>query len=188
MTKWWKPVRDERGQGVVLLAVAAVVIVIAVVLLVRTITLARSVNDKTETIAATGRGINTATDAILQLDRTNQFGTSILETSKPLPGGVGRIVQIAQAIDGLATSINGTALDINSTAKGINSTAAGILTTAQSINRGVEQINRNVDTTIDIARRIKDDTANILRQAGLAVKHGACIDQGLTGAADGHCR
>lgn len=180
--------RDERGQGAIALVVVVIVVVLAVVMLIRTQTLAANIQGKTTSIAESGRGIGLATDAILQLEETNRLGASILETSKPLAGQVQRIVELGRSIDGLATSINSTAVAVNGTAKGINSTAATILRTANSINRGVEQINRNVDTAIDIARAIKRDTANILTQANLAHKHGACIDQALTGTADGHCR
>ena len=188
MTTRWRPVRDERGQGVVTLVIVAVVLVVAVGLLIRTATLAGNVRAKTQRIAETGRGIGQATDAIIQLDQTNQLGKSILETSKPLVPSLNETVNIAKSIDGLATSINATALDIGSTIGGINTTASSILTVAQSINRGVEQINRNVDVTIDLARRVKGDTGNILGQAQITHEQGACIDQALTKAADGHCR
>lgn len=184
-----KPLHGERGQGAIMLVVVALVLVVAVALLLRTATLASEIDSKAANIAKTGRGINTATDAILQLAQTNQLGTSILETSKPLVPTLDKVVKVAQSIDGLATSITGTAVDVNGTAKGINGTAAGILTTARSINQGVETINRNVDITIGLARAVKADTASIVTQANLAHKNGACIDQGLPGGtSDGHCR
>ena len=185
-----KPVRDERGQGAITLVVVAIVLVVAVALLIRTATLAQDIDGKAESIARTGRGINTATDAILQLAQTNQLGTSILETSKPLVPNLDKIVNVARSIDGLATSITATALDVNGTAKGINGTAAGILVTARSINDGVAQINRNVDTLIELARKVKADTGGIVGQSGLGHKLGSCIDSGLPAGsgADGHCR
>ncbi|MCA1684000.1 MAG: hypothetical protein LC708_02585 [Actinobacteria bacterium] len=166
------------------------VLVVAVALLLRTATLASDIDGKAENIAKTGRGINTATDAILQLAQTNQLGTSILETSKPLVPTLDKVVAVAKSIDGLATSITGTAVDVNGTAKGINGTASGIQTVARSINTGVETINRNVDTLIGLAKAVKADTANIVGQANLAVKNGACIDSGLPlgSSADGHCK
>ena len=184
-----KPVRDERGQGAIMLVAVAVVLVVAVALLLRTATLANDIDGKAESIARTGRGINTATDAILQLAQTNQLGTSILETSKPLVPTLDKIVAVAQSIDGLATSINATAVDVNGTAKGINSTGAQIIGTARNINNGVETINRNVDTLIGLAKAVKADTGNIVGQANLAHQSGACIDSGLPAGsgADGHC-
>ena len=183
-------VRDERGQGAIMLVAVTLVLVVAVALLLRTATLASEIDGRAENIARTGRGINTATDAILQLAQTNQLGTSILETSKPLVPTLDQIVNVAKSIDGLATSITGTALDVNGTIKGINSTAAGILSTAKSINDGVAQINRNVDTTINLVRAVKADTAAIVGQANLAVLNGSCINSGLPlgPAPDGNCK
>ena len=183
-------VRDERGQGAILLVAVTLVLVVAVALLLRTATLASKIDGKAENIAKTGRGINTATDAILQLAQTNQLGTSILETSKPLVPNLDQIVNVAKSIDGLASSITGTAVDVNGTIKGINGSAAGILTTARSINDGVAQINRNVDTTINLARAVKADTASIIGQADAAVVSGSCISSGLPlgTAADGSCK
>lgn len=185
-----KPGRDERGQGAIMLVAVTLVLVVAVALLLRTATLAANIDGKATNIARTGRGINTATDAILQLAQTNQLGTSILETSKPLVPTLDKVVAVAKSIDGLATSINGTAVDVNGTAKGINGTATRIQGTARSINTGVETINRNVDTLIGLAKAVKADTANIVGAANQAHKSGSCIDSGLPAGsgADGHCR
>ncbi len=185
-----KAVRDERGQGAIMLVAVTLVLVVAVALLLRTATLASEIEGRATNIAKTGRGINTATDAILQLAQTNQLGSSIVETSKPLAPNLDKIVNVAQSIDGLVKSITGTALDVNGTIKGINSTASGIQSTARSINDGVAQINRNVDTTINLARAVKADTASIIGQAGTALTSGSCINSGLPlgGAADGNCK
>lgn len=188
MTRRGRAVRDERGQGAVVLLVVILVVVAAVIMLIRTNQLASSIHSKTARIAETGRGINVATDAIFQLETTKTLGQKILKTSEPLVPDLATIVETAASIDRLATSINGTALAVNNTARGINSTASGILTTGQSINRGVEQINRNVDTAIEIARKIKADTGNILNEAGVASNQLSCIDQALAKATDEHCR
>ncbi len=189
MAQRWKPVTDERGQGAVALVVVIAVVVAAVIMLIRTNQLASSIHSKTGAIAETGRGINTATDAILQLKTTNELGKSILATSEPLTGQLSTVVDLAKSIDGTATSINNTAVTVNGTAKGINSTAAGILTTGQRINDGVATINRNVDTAIDIGRKIHADTSNILNQANIAHNQLACTDEALAKTApDGHCR
>ena len=182
--------RDETGQGALMLVAVTLVLVVAVFLLIRTTTLASEIDGKAENIAQTGRGINTSTDAILQLVQTNQLGTSILETSKPLVPTLDKVVAVAKSIDGLAISINGTAVDVNNTAKGIQSTAAGIITVGQNINNGVETINRNVDTLTGLAKAVKSDTATIVGQGQAASRLGACIDSGLPAgsAADGHCK
>jgi hypothetical protein len=65
-----------------------------------------------------------------------------------------------------------------------------ILATGRSINNGVEQINRNVDTTIAIARDVKNATGNILNVTGGIHRNAACIDSKtaiLGGTAHAHC-
>lgn len=182
--------KDEEGQGAIMLVAVTLVLVVAVFLLIRTTTLASEIDGKATSIAETGRGINSATDAILQLAQTNQLGASILETSKPLVPTLDKVVSVAKSIDGLAGSINGTAVEVNATAKGINATASGITSTLQSINNGVETINRNVDTTIGLTRAVKADTNTIVGQGQLARKTGSCINSGLPagGADSGFCK
>lgn len=180
--------RDELGQGTIALAAVVVVLVAAVGLLIRTAVLASEIDKQSKSIATSGEGINLATKSIIRLDNTNRLGTSILDSSTPLSPNLADIVNLAASIDGTASSITDSALTINGTARGINGTAAGILDVARSINRGVETINRNVDTTVGLAQAVRSDTANILIQAQEAQKNAACIDAGLTGANDGHCK
>lgn len=183
----------DSGAAIFGLVITLAVVLIAAGLLQRAASTASSINDKAKTIALTGRGINTSTDSILQLNRTNDLATSILGSAEPLEGKLGEIVALAQQVNGLAGSINGSAGNINgsavsiggtatsinssartindvakrinNTAGGINKEAAGILTTAMSLNRGVAQINTNLDDTIAIANLIKGDAGNILGQA-----------------------
>jgi hypothetical protein len=157
-------------------------------MLVRTAILANSINDKADRILAVGRGINSSTDAVIQLNRTNDLARSILKTATPLQGKLDKVVGVAQSIDGLASSIDSTATAVNSTANGINSAAARILATARSIDSGVARINANLDVTIGVARLVKADTGNILQQAVAAHHYAAGIDCGasLGAACDGH--
>lgn len=205
----------QRGQveiaSLLVLVVVLGAVGVSAVLLGRTLTAARSINDKADRIAQTGQGINTATDAVVQLTRTNELAGSILETADPLEGLLAEIVALAQSVDGLASSINstagginGTAKEINSTAggiggsastigdtaRGINSEAAGILDVARRINGDVVQINADLDDTIGWARAIKGDTGNVLSTAQSIHKSAACIDRkaGGTRGADGHCQ
>ncbi|MBA3306725.1 MAG: hypothetical protein H0U25_12500, partial [Thermoleophilaceae bacterium] len=117
-----------------MLVVVVGVIGAAAVLLARTVQEAQSINDKAQNIATTGRGINTATDSVVQLTRTNNLARSILKSANPLETQLGGIVSTAQGIDGLAGSINSTAGSINSTAGSINDSAGRINTSAGSIN------------------------------------------------------
>jgi len=186
MTKRWWPAEsrplNERGQATFSLLIVVAVVAVAVVLLQRTAWHAEHINDKAGVIATTGGGINTATQAVLKLGRTNELASSILETAKPLEGKLDEIVRLAKSVDGLATSINNSASTINGTARGINGTAGVILTTARSINDGVAQINVNLDDTLRLATAIRTDTTNILTNAKAADRELDCIEKGtLTG-------
>ncbi len=188
MTKRWRstdsrpltePPFGERGQATFSLLIVVAVVAVAVILLQRTAWHAEHINDKAGVIATTGGGINTATQAVLKLGRTNELAASILETAKPLEGKLDEIVRLAQSVDGLATSINNSAGTINGTARGINGTAGTILQTARSINDGVAQININLDDTLRLANMIKTDTGNILTGARAADRSLDCIENGL---------
>jgi uncharacterized protein YoxC len=193
-------VSDERGQATFSLIVVLVVVAAAALLLQRTASTAESIDAKAESIAQTGRGINTATDAVLQLDVTNQRAGSILASAKPLEGQLNEVIRLAESINGLATTINGSAVSINGTAGsingladsingsagaingvagGINSDATSILALARSIENGVSLINRNLDTTIDLATRIQGDTSTIVGQAQRADVLAAEIDEAV---------
>ncbi len=205
--------RDETGQAAsngLLLIVVLLVVVIAVVLLQRTASTAESINKKASTIAKTGRGINDNTDSILQLTKTNQLGTSILNSAKPLSDQLNQVVGLANSVNGLATSINGSAGTIDGTAKtinnsagaingtagGINSAASSILTVANQIKAGVTMINHNLDATLGVAQQIKSDTGAIVGSGAVtgtgpglarALHLAACINKELGGAAAGQC-
>ncbi len=177
-----QPTFGERGQATFSLLIVVAVVAVAVILLQRTAWHAEHINDKAGVIATTGGGINTATQAVLKLGRTNELAGSILETAKPLEGKLDEIVRLAKSVDGLATSINNSAGTINGTARGINGTAGTILGTARSINDGVAQINTNLDDTLRLANAIKGDTGNILTGARRADRSLDCIENGgLTG-------
>ena len=174
-----RSVFGERGQATFSLLIVVAVVAVAVVLLQRTAWHAEHINDKAGVIATTGGGINTATQAVLKLGRTNELAGSILKTAKPLEGKLDEIIRLAKSVDGLATSINGSATSINGTARGINGTAGTILATARSINDAVAQINVNLDDTLRLAAAIKTDTGNILSGARTADRSLDCIENGL---------
>ena len=145
--------------SVIVLVVVVAVIGTAAVLLARTVQEAQSINDKAQNIATTGRGINTATDSVIQLTRTNKLARSILKSAKPLDTQLGGIVGTAQGIDGLAGSINSSAGSINSTAGSINDSAGRINTSAGSINSAAGAINST-------ARSINSSAGAINKSAG----------------------
>lgn len=188
-----KPRRHAQNGQVEIASVLVLVVVLGAVavsagLLWRTLSTARSINEKADSIAASGTGINTATDAVVQLNRTNETAASILNTAEPLEGLLAEIVALAQAVDGLAASINSsaggilataqtinqtagdggigaTAGNIDVTAAGIEQAAAGILDVAQRINADVAQTNADLNDTVGWANAIKADTGNILSTA-----------------------
>lgn len=197
----------HSSRGVVSPAIVLIIVILAAgasaFLLYRTVSAAMSIDEKADSIAQTGRGINIATDSVIQLQRTNETAESILGTAEPLEGQLTEIVDLANSIDGLAASINGTAGeigstasaidgtagDIDATASGINSQASGILDVAQRIDADVQQINQNLDETIGLAGSIQGDTGTAAGQAVSIHQTATCIDQRLLGerGGDGHC-
>ena len=185
--------RSERGavaltNGVVV-AVVIVAGLVSVSLLARTARAANRINHKAENIAKTGQGINVATDSVIQLNRTNESASSILNSAKPLEGKLAQVITLAQSVDGLAKSINGTAGTINQTgstingtataingsavkingtaktiggtAKAISGSAASINGSATAINATAGAINAQAAAILDVAKRINDDVAQI---------------------------
>lgn len=166
---------DSRAGGaglfnlvsVVVLAFSVLIVGIAAALLAETMATARSINKKAGTISQTATGINTATDSVLLLNKTNATASSILETATPLDGQVSEIVTLANDIDGLALSINGTAGAINNTAGAINTTAGTINSTAKNINTNAASINGTASTINATAKGINATAASILTVAQL---------------------
>lgn len=147
--------------SVITLVVVVVVVAIAAILLARTVSNAQSISQKAQQISETGRGINTATDSVFQLNRTNQLARSILDSAEPLEGQLDTVVANARSIDGLATSINGTAGTINGTAGDINGTAENINADAGAINSVAGDINSTAGTINNTAGRIEGTAGRI---------------------------
>ena len=186
---------DRKGSSSLLQAVVLVVVLAATgvtaLLLARTMRATDRINLKAKNIARTGQGINTATDSVIQLNRTNETASSILTSAKPLEGKLAQVITLAQSVDGLAKSINGTAGTINSTggtingtasaingsavkingtakaiggtAKAISGSAGSINTSAATINATAKDINAQAAAILDVAKRINDDVAQINR-------------------------
>ena len=173
--------RGSGGAGlfnvvsVVILIVGVVVIGIAAALLARTLAAAQSIDKKAQTISGNAGNIDVATNSVIQLNRTNELASSILQSAKPLQGLLNTTEATARDIDGLAKSINGTAGTINGSAGTINGTATTINGTARDINTNVGTINgtaftinstaKGIDNRaaaiLDVAQRIDIDAANI---------------------------
>ena len=172
MMERWRPVRDERGQGVVTLILVVLVVVVAVVFLTRTLLLGLSIDDKAEKIANTGRGINTSTDAILQLDQTQGLGQSIQQSTDPLQAKSDIIVGQAASIDGTATSINNSANSISSSASSIGSSVSSIQGLARLVDRDAAFINRNVRSVLGTAVGIDGDLDRVIETLAVTEAQG----------------
>lgn len=176
-----------RRTLVPVLLITLIALGVAIWLMVRVLDAAAGINDDASAIARNGRGINTATDAVVQLHRTNETARSILQHAQPLSGQLARIVDRAHAIDGTAgaidttagaidgsaAAINGTAGRITSTAGTIDQTAGAIegtaghiTTTAGSIEGTAGAINGTAGHIDSTAGGINTQAANILTRAG----------------------
>ena len=144
-------------------------------LLARTARAANRINHKAENIAKTGQGINTATDSVIQLTRTNETASSILTSAQPLEGKLSQVIGLAQSVDGLAKSINGTAGTINGTGQTINQTASAINGSAVKINGTARTINGTAKTISGHAGSINGSATAINATAGAINAQAAAI-------------
>ncbi|MHB8656522.1 MAG: hypothetical protein ACYC91_00990 [Solirubrobacteraceae bacterium] len=170
-------------SSIVVLVVVLAVVTIASVLLAETVTTAQRINDKAQNIATKGRGINAATDSVIQLRRTNELALSILRSAQPLQGKLGQIVHVADGIDseagsidssassiiGSATQINSTAHSIGGEAGNINSSATNISASAGSINTSAGRINSSAGSVQGSALSINSSATGINGDAGSIV-------------------
>ncbi|MBA3840835.1 MAG: hypothetical protein H0X55_11160, partial [Thermoleophilaceae bacterium] len=73
-----------RVTNAVIILVVLVAAGIAAWQLARVTSAAQSISAKAANISQSGRGINIATDSVIQLDRTNRTAKSILRSAQPL--------------------------------------------------------------------------------------------------------
>jgi methyl-accepting chemotaxis protein len=157
------PTRDARGHAAnaAVLAVVLVALLTTATLLARTMRATDRINAKAAAIARTGQGINTATDSIVQLRRTNETASSILESTKPLQGELAGMVDVAEAVDGLSGSIDGHTSAINATVAQLLATAGRISSTAGDVDATTRKVAATGDALNDSAKRIGATTARI---------------------------
>lgn len=124
---------------VVLLAVIGATLLTGV-LLARTMRATDRINAKAKNIARTGQGINSATDSVVQLSRTNELAGSILGSTQPLAGDLGAMVEQAKALDALSGSLDANTGAINRTVAQLLATANGMSATAGDINASTKKI------------------------------------------------
>jgi len=169
-------VRGFTVVSTIVLVVVVVVVAIAAALLARTVRAAQTINSKAQNIAKNGTGINTSTDSVIQLRRTNNLARSILRSATPLEGQLAGIVGAAQTINGLAGSINTTAGTINSTAGAINTTAGAVNTSAERINAAASSINTSANSINSSAGAINSSAGAIDTTAGAINRSAGSID------------
>ena len=185
-------------NAVVLLAVLAATGLTGL-LLARTMRATDRINAKAKVIARTGQGINSATDSVVQLSRTNEFAASILASTQPLAGELATMVDHARALDGLSGSLDastgainatvarllatangmsGTAADINATTRKIaatsaevDATTAGVAATTGSLNTTAKGINASLAGLLDTTKKIGADVVEVNKRldVGLAL-------------------
>ncbi len=135
---------DRKGSQhllsfVVLLAVIGAT-TLSGLLLARTMRATDRINAKTKTIARTGQGINSATDSVIQLSRTNELAGSILGSTQPLAGDLAAMLEQAKALDALSGSLDTNTAAINTTVAQLLATANGMSATAGDINASTKKI------------------------------------------------
>ncbi|MDQ3886373.1 MAG: hypothetical protein M3308_05015 [Actinomycetota bacterium] len=145
-------------------------------LLARTLAVAQKINHKAAVIATTGQGINTATDSVIQLNRTNKTAESILVSAQPLEASLATIVDYAGQINALAASVNDSAGSINNSAGAINNSAGAINNSARSINASATTINAAAGNINSSAVSINRTARNINGQAGAILDVARRID------------
>ena len=137
----------ERKSGSFLLNVVVLLAVLGATgltatLLARTMRATDRINLKAKNIARTGQGINTATDSVIQLSRTNELAGSILASTQPLGGDLNAMVEQAKALDTLSGSIDASTGAINATVAELLATANGMSDTANGLNGTTKKIPR----------------------------------------------
>ena len=203
---------DRKGSSallnlVVLVAVLGATLLTAT-LLARTMRATDRINAKAKTIAKTGQGINSATDSVVQLSRTNEFAASILASTQPLAGDLAAMVEQAKALDSLSGSldastgaINGTVAQLLGTANGMNATATEINATTKKIatasddvdgttqqvagttaalNTTAKGINASLAGLLDVTRKVEGDVVKVNQRldTGLALDKALKVDTG----------
>lgn len=152
---------SQNLLNVVVLAVVLGATLLTGTLLARTMRATDRINQKAKVIAKTGQGINSATDSVVQLSRTNETALSILASTQPLAGDLSAMVEQAKALDGLSGSLDASTGAINATVAQLLTTANGMSATASGINASTKKIAAS-SAEVDGTTRKVGDTTNAL--------------------------
>jgi uncharacterized protein YoxC len=135
---------DRKGSQHLLNFVVLIAVIGATtltgLLLARTMRATDRINLKAKNIARTGQGINSSTDSVIQLSRTNELAASILGSTQPLAGDLAAMVEQAKALDGLSGSLDASTGAINGTVAQLLATANAMNATAGDINASTKKI------------------------------------------------
>jgi len=153
---------DRKGSSfllnVVVLGAVLGATLLTATLLARTMRATDRINAKAKSIARTGQGINTATDSVVQLSRTNEFAASILASTRPLAGDLSAMVDQARALDSLSGSLDASTGAINATVAGLLGTASGMSATAGEINATTKKVAGSAAEVDGTTRQVGDTT------------------------------
>jgi uncharacterized protein YoxC len=153
---------DRKGSSALLNVVVLVAVLgatgLTALLLARTMRATDRINAKAKTIARTGQGINTATDSVIQLNRTNEFAASILASTQPLAGDLATMVTQARALDSLSGSLDTSTGTINGTVGRLLTIANGMSATAGDINATNKKVAASSAEVDDTTKQVADTT------------------------------
>ena len=156
---------DRKGSQHLLNFVVLLVVLGATmltgVLLARTMRATDRINAKVKNIARTGQGINTATDSVIQLSRTNELAASILASTQPLAGDLAAMVEQAKALDALSGSLDASTGAINTTVARLLATANGMSATAGDINTTTAKIATSSAEVAGLTREVATSTGTL---------------------------
>jgi methyl-accepting chemotaxis protein len=203
---------DRKGSSFLLNLVVLVVVLgatlLTATLLARTMRATDRINAKAKTIAMTGQGINSATDSVVQLSRTNEFAASILASTRSLTGDLAAMVEEAKALDtlsgsldastgainrtvaqllGTANGMSATAGEINATTKKIAASSAEVdgttkqvADTTRALNTTAKGINASLAGLLDVTRKVEGDVVKVNQRldTGLALDKALKVDTG----------
>lgn len=204
--------RSITMAGRVSIVMVSIAALLMIALLYRTQMHAAAIQEKSASIAQSGRGINVYTDSLLQLNKTNELTGDIRDSLTPLnrdlrgisslsgaaasnlesieyssrsiEGSSSSIETSTRAIDRDAKSIADAIPAINTRLEGIDGNAVGILSTAESLARGIDLIGSDLDSTAGLATQVLRDAQGIRTRLSTTNHYASCIDNGLNGGSE----
>lgn len=173
--------RRFNARSIAVLAVVVTVLTALIGLLALTLVTTRRIEAKTERIALTGRGINTATDSIVQLRRAHRSVAAILDATVPIAAKVERIAQLVRSIQTITLSVRSSARGIETSVTGMRPAAASIQASADSLSGSIEGIH---DTARETDRALGGILASMIAVGARTTRIDA-VTAGIAGVAAG---